>query len=95
MSIDLDVDYLVVSAGLAGMAITDELLTHSAATVAIVVRRHAPGGHWIDAYPFVPVLRLLRREFSAARAGQRRQVRFQRGSTSWPALTNCAPISRR
>lgn len=49
----LEVDYLVVGAGLAGMAITDELLTHSDATVAIVDRRHAPGGHWIDAYPFV------------------------------------------
>lgn len=49
----IEVDYLVVGAGTAGMAITDELLTHSDATVAIVDRRHAPGGHWIDAYPFV------------------------------------------
>ena len=49
----IEVDYLVVGAGAAGMAITDELLAHSDATVAIVDRRHAPGGHWIDAYPFV------------------------------------------
>ena len=48
-----EVDYLVVGAGTAGMAIADELLSHSQATVAIVDRRHAPGGHWIDAYPFV------------------------------------------
>ncbi|KQT11220.1 NAD(P)-binding protein [Ramlibacter sp. Leaf400] len=48
-----DVDYLVVGAGAAGMAIADELLAHSDATLAIVDRRHAPGGHWIDAYPFV------------------------------------------
>lgn len=48
-----EVDYLVVGAGAAGMAIADELLAHSDATLAIVDRRHAPGGHWIDAYPFV------------------------------------------
>ena len=35
------------------MAFTDSLLTHSNATVALVNRRHAPGGHWVDAYPFV------------------------------------------
>ncbi|HVL35878.1 MAG TPA: NAD(P)-binding protein [Burkholderiales bacterium] len=50
---DLQTDYLVVGAGAAGMAFTDELLAHSDATVTIVDRRHAPGGHWIDAYPYV------------------------------------------
>jgi hypothetical protein len=35
------------------MAFTDALLAHSDATVTIVDRRHAPGGHWIDAYPYV------------------------------------------
>jgi len=50
---DLETDYLVVGAGASGMAFTDALLTHSNATVTIVDRRHAPGGHWIDAYPFV------------------------------------------
>jgi cation diffusion facilitator CzcD-associated flavoprotein CzcO len=49
----IEVDYLVVGAGTAGMAITDELLAHSDATVAIVDRRPAPGGHWLEAYPFV------------------------------------------
>src|SRR6185436_13659609 len=46
-------DYLVVGAGAAGMAFTDALLAHSDATVTIVDRRHAPGGHWVDAYPYV------------------------------------------
>ena len=50
---ELDTDYLVVGAGAAGMAFTDGLLAHSDATVTIVDRRHAPGGHWIDAYPYV------------------------------------------
>jgi len=50
---ELETDYLVVGAGAAGMAFTDALLTHSNATVTIVDRRHAPGGHWIDAYPYV------------------------------------------
>lgn len=53
MSIEIETDYLVVGAGAAGMAFTDALLTHSDATITIVDRRHAPGGHWIDAYPFV------------------------------------------
>jgi cation diffusion facilitator CzcD-associated flavoprotein CzcO len=50
---EINTDYLVVGAGAAGMAITDELLTHSNASITIVDRRHAPGGHWIDAYPYV------------------------------------------
>lgn len=49
----IEADYLVVGAGAAGMAVTDALLTHSDATVVLVDRRHAPGGHWLDAYPFV------------------------------------------
>src|SRR5215510_2466981 len=53
MAADLETDYLVVGAGAAGMAFTDALLTHSDATVTIVDRRHTPGGHWVDAYPYV------------------------------------------
>ncbi|HLS56373.1 MAG TPA: NAD(P)-binding protein [Zeimonas sp.] len=50
---ELATDYLVVGAGAAGMAFTDALLAHSDVTVTIVDRHHAPGGHWIDAYPYV------------------------------------------
>jgi cation diffusion facilitator CzcD-associated flavoprotein CzcO len=50
---ELETDYLVVGAGAAGMAFTDALLAHSDATVTIVDRRDAPGGHRIDAYPYV------------------------------------------
>jgi hypothetical protein len=39
----LETDDLVVGAGAMGMAFTD----------ALVDRRHAAGGHWLDAYPFV------------------------------------------
>jgi hypothetical protein len=53
MPTELETDYLVVGAGAAGMAFTDSLLTHTDATITIVDRRHAPGGHWLDAYPFV------------------------------------------
>jgi hypothetical protein len=49
----LETDYLIVGAGAAGMAFADALLTHSDASITIVDRRHAPGGHWIDAYPYV------------------------------------------
>jgi len=49
----LDTDYLVVGAGAMGLAFTDSLIDHSDAHVTLVDRRHAAGGHWQDAYPFV------------------------------------------
>lgn len=51
---ELDTQYLVVGAGASGMAFVDALLTESPnARVVMVDRRHRPGGHWLDAYPFV------------------------------------------
>jgi hypothetical protein len=35
------------------MAFTDALTRHAEVRVALVDRRHGPGGHWLDAYPFV------------------------------------------
>src|SRR5262245_47800760 len=35
------------------MAFTDALIADSGTTVVLADRRHAPGGHWHDAYPFV------------------------------------------
>lgn len=35
------------------MAFTDTLIAQSNADVVLVDRRHRPGGHWLDAYPFV------------------------------------------
>lgn len=49
----LETDYYVVGCGAAGMAFTDALITDCDAEVIMVDRRHAPGGHWNDAYPFV------------------------------------------
>ena len=49
----IDVDYLIMGAGAAGMAFADSLFTHSEATMVIVDRHDRPGGHWNDAYPFV------------------------------------------
>ncbi|WP_243058515.1 NAD(P)-binding protein [Nocardioides sp. SR21] len=46
-------DYLVVGAGAMGMAFTDALIDHADVRVAMVDRRHAAGGHWLSAYPFV------------------------------------------
>ena len=46
-------DYVVVGAGAMGMAFTDALVEHADVRVALVDRRHAPGGHWLEAYPFV------------------------------------------
>ena len=49
----LTTDYLVVGAGASGLAFTDALVAETDAEVTLVDRRHAPGGHWLDAYPFV------------------------------------------
>ncbi len=35
------------------MAFADSLIDHADVRVALVDRRHAPGGHWLAAYPFV------------------------------------------
>ena len=49
-----EVDYLIVGAGARGMAFADEIVHHDPkATVVVVDRRQAPGGHWVDAYPYV------------------------------------------
>lgn len=49
----LETDYLVVGAGAMGMAFADALIDHADVHVTLVDRRHAAGGHWLDAYPFV------------------------------------------
>jgi hypothetical protein len=49
----IETDYLVIGAGVAGMAFADSLIAESDADVVIVDRRDRPGGHWNDAYPFV------------------------------------------
>jgi hypothetical protein len=49
----VETDYLVVGAGAFGMAFTDALIDHADVHVTLVDRRHAAGGHWQDAYPFV------------------------------------------
>jgi hypothetical protein len=46
-------DYLVVGAGASGLAFADALVAEADVEVTVVDRRFAPGGHWVDAYPFV------------------------------------------
>lgn len=48
-----DVDYLIVGAGAIGLAFADTVLSETDATIAIVDRNEAPGGHWNFAYDFV------------------------------------------
>lgn len=50
---EIETDYLVIGAGATGMAFADTMVAESDADVVLVDRRHAPGGHWLDAYPFV------------------------------------------
>jgi hypothetical protein len=50
---NLTADYLVVGSGAAGMAFCDVILQETDASIIVVDRHHAPGGHWNDAYPFV------------------------------------------
>jgi hypothetical protein len=53
MPTTISTDYFIVGSGAVAMAFVDTLLAESTATVVIVDRHHAPGGHWCDAYPFV------------------------------------------
>jgi len=48
----LQADYVIVGAGAVGMTFADTLLAESDTTIILIDRRHAPGGHWNDAYPF-------------------------------------------
>src|SRR2546423_2797691 len=52
---EIETDYLVVGAGASGMSFVDSLIAGSDGEVVIVDRRHRPGGHWLDAYPFVRI----------------------------------------
>lgn len=49
----IETDYLIVGAGAAGMAFADALISAGDADMVMVDRKHQPGGHWNDAYPFV------------------------------------------
>jgi hypothetical protein len=49
----IEADYLVIGAGATGMAFIDTLVEETEASVVVVDRNHAPGGHWTTAYPFV------------------------------------------
>lgn len=50
----IETDYLIVGGGASGLAFADTLIAEDdRAHVTIVERRGAPGGHWVDAYPFV------------------------------------------
>jgi hypothetical protein len=49
----IETDYLVVGAGASGLAFVDALVNRADVDVVMVDRRHRPGGHWLDAYPFV------------------------------------------
>ncbi|HZK05227.1 MAG TPA: hypothetical protein VFC82_05185 [Actinomycetaceae bacterium] len=54
MSVPIAADYLVVGAGVSAMAFVDSLIDHAdGVRVVMVDRRHGPGGHWLDSYPFV------------------------------------------
>ena len=50
---EIETDYLVIGGGCSAMSFVDSLTTHADVEAVIVDRRHRPGGHWHDAYPFV------------------------------------------
>src|SRR3984885_6363517 len=49
----METDYLVIGAGALGRGFLDTLIEQSDAEIVIIDRRHGPGGHWLDSYPFV------------------------------------------
>ena len=52
-NIKLEVDYLVVGAGVTSMAFVDEIISiTNDISIAVVEKRGQAGGHWNDTYPF-------------------------------------------
>jgi len=50
----ISTDYLIVGSGASGLAFADTLVTEEPdVELTLVDRRPGPGGHWLDAYPFV------------------------------------------
>ena len=50
----LKTDYLVVGAGAMGMAFADTIFKEQPnSTITLVDQKPAPGGHWLDSYPYV------------------------------------------
>ncbi|MEM9179026.1 MAG: NAD(P)-binding protein [Pseudomonadota bacterium] len=49
----IQTDYLIIGAGASGMAFADTILSETDHEMILVDRRTQPGGHWVDAYPFV------------------------------------------
>ncbi len=50
---DHEADYVIIGSGAVGMAFADTILRETDADILFLDRRHMPGGHWNDAYPFV------------------------------------------
>mmetsp|Transcript_68143 Transcript_68143/g.76283 ORF Transcript_68143/g.76283 Transcript_68143/m.76283 type:complete len:529 (+) Transcript_68143:61-1647(+) len=50
----LECDYLIIGAGATTLAFIDTLLTELPDTkIVLIDKKAAPGGHWIDSYPYV------------------------------------------
>ncbi|MEM9131982.1 MAG: NAD(P)/FAD-dependent oxidoreductase [Actinomycetota bacterium] len=77
------VDYLVIGSGATAMAFVDTMLTETDATFAMVDRRHVPGGHWNDAYPYVRLHQPSQYYGVASRPlgrGRKDEIGFNRGN---------------
>ncbi len=90
-------DYIVVGAGISGLAFVDSLLSHSDARIALVDRRPHPGGHWNDAYSFIR-LHLPSHMYgvnSRCFTGENTLgTGANRISSIWRAGPRCSPIAR-
>lgn len=53
MNASIEADYIVIGAGISGLAFIDTLLAHSSTSVAVIDQYPRPGGHWNEAYSFV------------------------------------------
>merc|ERR1739846_222018 len=52
--VNLECDYLVIGSGATGIAFVDQLIHENLDHKVILIDKRAkPGGHWVDAYPFV------------------------------------------
>ena len=86
----LEADYLIIGCGAIGMAFADVILSECDASIVMVDRHAAPGGHWNDAYPFVRLHQASRAMASIpGNLGMAKKPwsGSTRGSMSWPQAT--------
>ena len=93
MTTKISSDYLIVGTGAVGMAFADVLLSETDATITMVDRYPAPGGHWNVAYPFVTLHQPS--AFYGVSSKELKHSKSFKSETLWKVLLKTSPSMER